>query len=403
MKLIQRLLAALALPALALTAATSTTSAQCLVPDNMDVSGLYCTGTQAQLPQRGFIQPTLGICWNNCGPNAIANMTARWGALNPQIASSGLASCAWYRARVRLYSGTALQWDGQMNLTYSRTWIEVGTSGAPIQVWRYLANGDFQATTATVAPCGLPACLPPNNFLMRVTGYIDYAYDCGSTLTERAWMLTHACDSIDHAPGFPRAGVFHPNDYYSFVGPAAGFSVGVGGTLESSSGIVTECVRKWDALAIPAHCTLEEPLTTGSISPGTMTCMCGTGPSNWYQGQLFAAGVAGTVVSPFGGSDPFRSFPVGMWTNPGVFPGVEELRWNCNEAQYTACTGVSRQEYFFGVTTAGGFPPFSFNAASPSAPLPNVFVDQGNSVILPANIATRNRPYRSDHVLNLNL
>lgn len=394
-----RILAALVFASAAAVPAT----AQCLVPDNLDVVGGACFGAQTNVPQRGFIQPSLGICWNNCNATAVANMTARWGALNPQITSSGLASCAWYRSRVRLYVGAALQWDGQMNVTYSRTWVEVAPSGTPVQVWRYLVNGDMQPNTATTAPCGIPPCAPPHNFLVRFTGYVDYAYDCSSTLTERAWMLTHACDSIDHAPGFPRAGVFHPNTYYTFVGPSAGFVVGAGGTLESSPSITTECVRKWDALAVPARCTMEETLAAGSITPGAATCMCGVGPANWYQGQLFVAGSFGTVVAPFAGSDPFRSFAVGTWTNPGVFPGVEEVRWNCNEAQYTDCTGVSRMEYYFGATTAGGFPAFSFPTSSPSAPLPQTFIDQGNSVILPANIATQNRPYRTDHILNLNI
>ena len=35
-------------------------------------------------------------------------------------------------------------------------------------------------------------------------------------------------------------------------------------------------------------------------------------------------------------------------------------------------------------------------------PLPTTFVDQSNSVILPANVATRNVQFRSDHILNLN-
>jgi len=67
------------------------------------------------------------------------------------------------------------------------------------------------------------------------------------------------------------------------------------------------------------------------------------------------------------------------------------------------CTGAGRQEYYYGVTTIGGFPAFSFNASSPSAPLPLTFVDQSNSALLPANAATRNRPYKSDHVYYLNL
>ena len=60
---------------------------------------------------------------------------------------------------------------------------------------------------------------------VRFTGFVDYARSCADNLYEHAWMLTHQCDQIDHAPGFPRAGVFHPDRPYTFVGPAAGFIV----------------------------------------------------------------------------------------------------------------------------------------------------------------------------------
>ena len=84
----------------------------------------------------------------------------------------------------------------------------------------------------------------------------------------------------------------------------------------------------------------------------------------------------------------------------GVKHLAEEVRWNTNELQYVECTGVGRQEYYFGVTTAGGYAAFG---STPGVILPTTFIDQANSVILPANMATRNRPFRSDHVLNLNL
>ena len=139
-----------------------------------------------------------------------------------------------------------------------------------------------------------------------------------------------------------------------------------------------------------------------TLNPLNMTCMCAAGPANYYEAQLTVLGAFGTSVTPFPGSEPFRSFPIGQWTNPAVFPGVEELRWNSNEGSFVDCTGVGRNEPYFGVTTAGGYPAFSFNASTPSAPLSPVFVDQCNSVTLPAGAPTRNRTFRSDHMLNLN-
>jgi hypothetical protein len=396
---LQSLLAPLALA----LAFASPTAAQCLVPDNLDLVGSPCGGAQTNVPQRAFQQGAVGICWQDCGIDATGNYIAQWQALTPILGGPlpPVPSCAWYKARLRLYNGFGLQWDGQMFFNYSRTWAEVGTSGTPIQVWRYLVNGDLRAVSPSTMPCGTPACAGAFGGLVRFTGYVDYAYDCATTVTRRAWMITHACDAIDHVAGFPRAGTFHPNRYYTFVGPSGSFVVGAGTTIEAG-GATVECVRKWDALAVPARCNSEEPLITGNITPNVMNCMCGTGPANWYEGNLFVGGAFGTVLTGFPGSQPFRSFPVGQWTNPGVFPGVEEVRWNCNEGQWLDCNGVARQEFYFGVTTAGGFSPFSLPTSTPPMPLPTTFVDQSNSMILPANIATRNRIYRSDHIINLN-
>lgn len=393
-------------PTLAVIAALALPSrAQCLTPDNLDNS-VVCGAAQTKVPQRSFQQTARAICWNNCNVGSTGTYTALWGALNPMNANNaGMPpSCAWYQTRVRLFSGAQLAWDGQLFAAYSRTWLEApNAAGNVIQVWRYLVNGDLRLVNSSVAtPCGAPSCVAPNGNVMRFTGYVDYAYDCSTLLTQRAWMLHHGCDAVDHVTGYPRAGTYHPGVSYTFVGPAAGFVPGAGATLEAG-GAAVESLRKWDATVLPARCGAEEPLLTASIGANAMVCLCGSGPSNWFEGTLFAAGAWGTVVSPFPGSDPFRSFPVGQWTNPNVFPGVEELRWNSNEAQFVECTGVGRQEYYFGVTTAGGWQAYSFNASTPPAPLPQTFVDQSNSVVLPANTATRNRPYRSDHLLNLNL
>lgn len=397
MKLI-RLAAALALPLLL----AGTNFAQCLVPDGLDPSTVPCAPASTQVPQRGFQQPALGLCWRDCGLDAQANYTAIWGAQNPVIGPPGAVSCGWYRGRLRLLNSSGTQLDGNMFFAYSRTWMEIGTTGTPIQVWRFLVNGDLGVVGTTPSPCGTPACASSFGNVIRFTGYIDYAYECGTTLTERAWMITHACDAIDHAAGFPRAGSFHPGRSYTFVGPAAGF-VPAGGSSPEVGPLSLDCMRRWDVAALPARCNQEEQLTGGNISTLGASCPCGVGPANWHEAQLFIAGTYGSVLTPFPGSDPFRSFQVGMWTNPAVFPGVEEVRWNCNEGQWTDCFGTGRQEYSFGVTTHNGFQAFSIDANNPSVPLGTMFIDQGNSVLLPAGTATRNRPYRTDHIVNLNL
>lgn len=382
----------------------SRADAQCLTPDNLDVGGA-CGNTTTFLPQRGFGQQSMGICFDNCSVAATANYQVKWGNALPFNLGSPpgtVPSCGWYQATLLIQNGSSLAWSGTLHMSYSRTWLEAVVPGTVSQVWRYLVNGDLKSLTPSGFPCGSPNCAPSTGGLVRFTGYIDYMRDCGSGVVSQAWMLMHACDGIDHALGFPRAGSFHPNRSYAFVGPAAGFVPGAGSTLEAGP-VSQEGMRAWDVLALPARCKTEEPLLGGAINPSAPVCMCGTGPAAWHQGQFVLGGAFGATLNPFPGSDPFRSFPIGMWTNPTAFPGVEEVRFSCNEGQWVECTGAGRQEYYFGVTTAGGFPAYSFNGASAPMPLPQTFVDQCNSVLLPANVATRNQPYYSDHIVNVNL
>jgi hypothetical protein len=361
-----------------------------------------CAPAQSQVAQQPFQQQAVALCWLNCSLSAQAPYTAKWSGHNPVTAPSGAIACDWSQARISISNGAGLQWDGHLFLAYSRTWAEVAPSGNAIQVWRYLANGDMRIVGTTPLPCGVPGCASAFARRLRFTGYIDYARECGTTVTERAWMLTHACDAIDHAAGSPRAGSFHAGQSFTFVGPAAGFAPAAGASPESGA-MTIDCVRKWNVTAAATQCTQEERLTTGTISPLAPTCMCGVGPASWHQAQLSVTGMYGTTLAPFAGSDPFRSFQIGMWTNPAVFPGVEEVRWNCNEGQWIDCSGVTRQESYFGVTTHNGFPAFSIDATVPPFSLGTMFIDQGNSILFPAAVPILNVPYRSDHIVNLNM
>lgn len=395
MKLFRLLCAALLAGVTALSA-----SAQCLVPDGLNF-GAPCNAAQAAVRAPGFVHPAMAICYQDCNVSSTSNFVARWSATFPFYGPSTAPSCAWFQVGLQLFQGTNLRWIGRFHMSYSRTWTESKAPGQQYQVWRYLINGDMRRAAGGTLPCGVPSCVAAFGGNMRVTGYIDYARDCATGAYEEAWVLVHGCDSIDHAPGFPRAGSFHPNRTYAFVGPSWGFVPGAGGTLESGA-LSNEGVRRWMAPALPARCTVEEPLTIGSIAPTGAACPCGSGPGVWHEASLAVAAGAGTTVSPFPGSAPFRSFPVGQWTLPMMFPGVEEVRWNCNEAQWVECSGLTRNEFFFGVTTTGGFNAATFNPGTIPAPLPPSFLDQSNSALLPGGAMLRNVPYRSDHILNLN-
>jgi hypothetical protein len=125
------------------------------------------------------------------------------------------------------------------------------------------------------------------------------------------------------------------------------------------------------------------------------------------QSNLGLAGVCGTtVVTPGGPFLPgFISKGIGSWTLAGVFPGVEDLRWNCGNYDYgDPCTGVVQSEIFYGVTTRNGFPAFQFTTVGGiGGALPPTFVDQSNSLGNPGFTTTMNIQYVSNHILNLNL
>ena len=378
-------------------------AAQCLTPDGLD-GGACCTVATVVAPRApNFQQESLSICWRDCDIESIGTIKAVWSSPTPG------ENCKNYAKRLRLKGpGGVVEWNGRMKFRYSRTWAETDVAGNERQVWRYLVNGDLRPTAAAgVAPCPVPPCTAPNGNKVRYTGYVDYALDCAGGLQEFAWMLTHACDLIDHAPGFPRAGVFHPDRTYTFVGPAAGFVVTPLLTPESGSGTL-EAVRRIGRLpgTTTDFCEFEER-GQNVLTLINEFCLCGpaAGLTQFALSDLSITGSCGTTVTTLGGPflPGFMSQAIGAWTDPTVFPGKEELRWNCGGYAYgDPCIGIVRDEVFFGVTTNGGWPAKQILTGGPfGVALPLLFIDQGNS--LRGNLGTRmNKPYRSNHILNLN-
>jgi hypothetical protein len=77
------------------------------------------------------------------------------------IGSGGAIVCGEYRIRfvMSICGTTSVVWNGLTKAHYSRTWTEQPVVGAPpIQVWRFLINGDFGPTPALpISPCDRPA------------------------------------------------------------------------------------------------------------------------------------------------------------------------------------------------------------------------------------------------------
>lgn len=405
----RRILAALVLGS-ALLAGTA--AAQCPLPDGLD-GGPCCTRAPLRLPVfPPFAQQTMDICWRDCNVDQVGLCVARWSQpIPPPQAFPQAPPCNILVSDLQLFDPAtgALKWRGTMWMQYARTWLE-NNAGQQFQVWRFLVNGELNPTAAAGAPpCPVPACAPAFNNRVRWTGYIDYAQDCANLTFNHSWMLNHECDAIDHAPGFPRAGTFHPDRSFTFVAPAAGFVPNPNLPVEAGA-IVFEDVRRVN-LPVPGFagsCEFEERIVFGNLNPIAFFCPCTTLPATnqYVQSQLTVNGACGTsVFSPGGPFLPgFVSKSIGTWTIPAAWPGVEDLRWNCGGYDYfDPCTGVLRQEIFFGVTTRFGFPATQLTLFGPGAPLPPTFVDQSNSLRQPGYATVMNIRYVSDHILNLNL
>lgn len=378
--------------------------AQCPLTDGLDPILPPCAVPNFQAFRQQFQQQSMGICWWQCNVDATANYNAIWTQFKKSSHLLGTSDCAWYTTNLKLYQGLVLRWQGGFNVHYARTWLETGTTpGSQVQVWRFLLNGDMRPYTSAPGPCAAPPCAPLNFWRVRFTGYVDFARDCATGVVQNAWMLTHACDSIDHDTGYARGGTFHPDRYYTFVGPALGFVPGP--TLAQEIGFAPhDTVRSWIAGPIPVKCQYEEP-ATATFNPIQMNCLCSVGAPNWYDASVIGTGAAGTVFMTVAAARPFQSVAIGAFTNPAAYPGFEELRWNTAQYQYRdACTFLSQFENFFGVTTIGGNPAYWVDNQGLVINLPTIFVDQSNSKVLPGLGAPQlNVMYRSDHVISLNL
>lgn len=393
---------------------TAPSVAQCVLPDNLDSTPpACCTAAAANLPHfPGFQQGAKGICWLDCQVSQVNGYMAAWTQPIPgPIKSGGAIPCAMFVSQLFLFSGSAIKWRGPMQLIYARTWVEIG-SPTTYQVWRFLVNGDLLALPAAGnPPCPVPSCAASFNHKVHFTGYIDYALDCTNNTFVTAWMLTHACDFIDHAAGFPRGGVFHPDRAYTFVGPGAAFAPGPVQPIEGGAAVL-EDLRRFQLPGIlppigPILCELEEPLLSGQLTPQQQFCLCtsSTGPNQWVNSSLFLGGACGTVVQSVPGWFPpgFLSMGIGAFTNPLVYPGQEVVRWNVGGYDdVNVCVGIPNRQVFYGATTIGGFPAFQVTASGAGLPLPATFVDQGSSLHPATHVPVMNVRYISDHILNLN-
>ena len=372
--------------------------AQCPTPDNLD--GPCCAPTAANFPRlESFSHEAKSICWLRCDIDNVDDCTAEW-----RFPTGGLPDpCRIDSAVLRMRDAAGdIKWRGRLRAQYSRTWLELdSTVGAEYQVWRFLLFGDMRPSPGP-DPCPVPPSAAAHGNRVKFTGYIDVAVHCATGERSYAWMLTHACDAIDHITGFPRGGTFQPDRSYTFVGPGAGFVVspivpGEGGG--SPFGAVRRVTRV--AGSFNLTCETRERIDH-FLQPMDRFCLCQGNFEQWQISSIQAGGGCGSSFAAQNAFIPgFLSMGIGGWTDPTTYPGVESLRWNAAGYQYfDGCDGVSREEVFFGVTTIEGYAAFDVGTFGGTA-LPLTFIDQGNAQRNGNPVL--NRPWRySSHIINLN-
>ena len=394
-----------------------TAAGQCLGPDNLD-SGTCCQQVNATLPTFPQISMQgLGVCWNNCAPQAQNPLSVAWTAPTSTV-------CAEYFSTLTVVPGGGPALTGTMKLDYTRTWYEPGTAGTPVQVWRFAAKADLAVPPgSTSVVCPIPGCLPPagNQPTAFFYGYVDYAQDCGTLTFQNSLVLYHACDFFIHTAGFSsRPGSYHPTSTYGIIAPHTSAQPFVPANLPHPSGPLTgEALRTTGTALGIASCINQDQLAGGALTFLAQGCVCPFGPAPAQYTINLPAG-NGTCVNSAGLSSAFSatlfnwpvipwpymvSASIGSWSNPAVWPGTEDV-W-VNEGlfrYYDSCTQLDYFEVFYGASTDNGWPTFP---VTPGSLVTQKFVDlAGNwrkTLPGPNNLPLMGNSRPTNHLIYVNL
>jgi hypothetical protein len=334
--------AAMAAVVLAMLAVNSAAWSQCPGPDGFGFTAGCCTPAMPNLP----LFPTmtlngLGACIRDCGVESQFDTVAT-------IVPTPLV-CDYWIMGLTIVSTSGPPFTASTALLaakYARTWFEFPIAGAaPLQVWRFLVNGDltYAGATATGAGCPIPlSALAPYNLPVHYIGHIDYAMDCATGAWQIAYSLSHFCPTESHAPFSARpiaAAAGWPKRTYHFVGPA-NFVFGLCAVPDGP--IIAESTRTSVGLTVPVPytCLRETQVVNGQLNTVAFNCVCNDPlpmlpPSRYAHQTLFAtevcAGAAAAILSFGGLGVPFlptglRAEIIGSWVPAAgapAFPGAE--------------------------------------------------------------------------------
>lgn len=339
----------------------------CTGPDNL--AGPCCSLLAPNLPAFNAVgMPGMGLCWAQCTVNQQNPIKVSWMA-------PVMIQCSEFVTLLTVTdvaSGLPIM-SGKMHLAYTRTWQEIDPSGQPHQVWRFAAKADLTtALVGIIPPCPAPKCLPP--FATMPTaffyGYVDYVSLCGTTLSENAIVLYHACDFFIHNPALSdRPGSFHPKESYAIVAPVSSAQPFIPVNTPSPSGpMIGEASR--DFLNLPGFpCKAADPITSGQIGllGGACLCIPANAPKHnqfrtfqGFTGCPDPTGVGGNFQAlsiGFPGTLPWFNLTtsnIGTWANGNLYPGKESA-W-VDEGlfvQNQGCSGATVSIDYGGTTRFG--------------------------------------------------
>lgn len=381
------------------------------LPDGLD-QGDCCEKVTLNLPPFPKIVNNAAkdryICFDNCTVDEVFNVDVCLEAPEQVIANDDTPLCGFYttQATLTLCNKEMTQFAGQLLLIYSRTWLE--QSSDDYQVWRFLVNGDL-VVKSELDPCPVPTCAGDFGGRVRFWGYIDYVENLDTNETAYAYAFNHDCDAIDHVSPYNRNGTYHASRSYTFVGPGQFFFPSVAVPAEMGT-ITNEVLRPIDLsqqLDVGNICYAEEPLSQGDDLDPTLFCYCSPQGTQYARSQFSVTSTCMTTLTTDPATCPngFVSKSIGSWVPLGnTYPGQETLRINI--ASYDndqACQTGRKFDFFYGVTTKGGWTPFAITGP-PLAfeAIDSTFIDQSSALRL--NLTpTKNVRYWSDFVINLNL
>ncbi len=383
---------------------SATLSAQisvgCLGDDGFNLG--CCSTPQPNLPNfPAFTESGVYGCFLDCNLEAQFNETVALGA--PLFVACDLAAIP-----VTVTGGTVSDpsFSGTLLGKYERTWMEILSTGAMRQVWRFLVNGDLTYNLSPIAPgapCPVPPCaVPPVNLPVHFTGHIDYAMDCGPVVVGTspwhiALNLNHVTGCLNHASFSARPLVgppAHNNRTYSLVAPS-NFVFGPS-SVPSGSPLVGESVRSaaLNLTTSPAYQCFGEAHVAifGTVQDNSQTCygcgpVIGVGAPIWHNQEIHGGVSCGplTVLLPFDTTPIPGVFPTGMVSmeigsyvgiNPDAFPTGRSISLNYGVMHYVDnCLPNDFPFFVFtGVGHTGGSPAILFGPNPSAAPV-SKFVD----------------------------